>query len=271
MAAEDVDSFPEDAVLSPDPLSYALPAYMKIEVIEEELVFATLVTTLSLIIVDGGVSEPVDKMQLCRALDINRVLGTTSKSAWHIFMDCLTHSKSFIETGEIVKYHLSVCKEDEWKVKTERLSTEQLDHALPVVEEISQFVQNKFKISLQERLVGWTIKEKLRKDSKIVDKTYRHHKVKKAFRSFTEAVIFILYCCERKQFQQVMDEIVQRTSAQVFNEADNSLNSDGIELTETTTKDIPGGNEVLTQREAEERDIFSHALANPIIDLSNIR
>ncbi|KAL2480522.1 Uncharacterized protein Adt_33488 [Abeliophyllum distichum] len=153
-------------------------------------------------------------------------------------------------------------------MKVEHLSTEQLDPVLPVVDEISQFVQNKYNISLQERLVGWTIKEKLRKDSRIVDKTYRHHKVRKAFRSLIEAVIFILYCCERKEFQQVMDKIVQRTSAQVFNEADNSINSDGIEVADMTTKDIPGRNEELTQREAEELDIFSYALANPIIDLS---
>ncbi|KAL2480524.1 Uncharacterized protein Adt_33490 [Abeliophyllum distichum] len=105
----------------------------------------------------------------------------------------------------------------------EHLSTEQLDPVLPVVEEISQFVQNMFNISLQQRLVGWTIKEKLRKDSRIV------HKVP------------------------------------VFNEADNSMNSDGIEVTVTTTK---GGNVALTLGEAEERNIFSHALANPIIDLS---
>ncbi|KAL2501635.1 hypothetical protein Fot_35483 [Forsythia ovata] len=142
MAEEDVDSSPEDAVLSPDPQSYALPAYM------EQPNWTGLIN-------DRYSEVSFRLFQYVGRLD-NYVLDMFK-----------------IETGEIVKYHLLVCKEDEWKVKAEHLSTEQLDPVLPVFEEISQFVQNKFNISLQERLVGWTIKEKLRKDSIIFDKVLK--------------------------------------------------------------------------------------------------
>ncbi|KAL2501582.1 hypothetical protein Fot_35430 [Forsythia ovata] len=142
MAEEDVDSSPEDAVRSSDLLSYALPAYM------EQPNWTGLIN-------DRYSEVSFRLFQYVGRLD-NYVLDMFK-----------------IETGEIVKYHLSVCKEDEWKVKAEHLSTEQLDPVLPVFEEISQFVQNKFNISLQERLVGWTIKEKLRKDSRIFDKVLK--------------------------------------------------------------------------------------------------
>ncbi|KAL2490020.1 Uncharacterized protein Fot_43312 [Forsythia ovata] len=82
----------------------------------------------------------------------------------------------------------------------------QMQKAEPVTEETSPNVQTKCKLSLQERLVGWTFEARKRKSSNITDKNkilielyiavfiHSHGKAKKTFRSVKELGNFILFC-----------------------------------------------------------------------------
>ncbi|KAH6818044.1 hypothetical protein C2S51_001647 [Perilla frutescens var. frutescens] len=107
-----------------------------------------------------------------------------------------------VGTGDIGQCHLIVYQNDsKWKVRIHDFNLR--DHELsPMVEDpIPLVFHKKYELSLQQRLVGWTLEKRRRSNGK--EDTFYYHQGRQ-FRSLIETATFILYSAKQNDLNLVI-------------------------------------------------------------------
>ncbi|KAK4419073.1 hypothetical protein Salat_2320100 [Sesamum alatum] len=110
-----------------------------------------------------------------------------------------------VKTGDIDRWQLLVYEKNKrWKVGVYDLA--QGDHTVfPVLEDPTPLLFHKnYQISLQERLVGWTMEKRKRSNGK--GDTFYYHGGRQ-FRSFVETAAFILYSSKPKDLKHTSNNV----------------------------------------------------------------
>ncbi|KAL2472488.1 Enhanced disease resistance 2 [Abeliophyllum distichum] len=242
------DCFTVNGVLCPDPISWALPDETPVEMEMEEQPRTSLA--------EAGKGKRkrtktvVDKVEMV----MFQLFKTLIKGKEGYILQM--HK---IETQIIINYHFSVDEKNGIKeVKVEACPKGELKAEL-VTEETSLNVQTKCKLSLQERLVGWTYEARKRRSSNITDKYFihSHGKAKKTFRSVKELGNFILFCSSvQVSSHRRKAKMTEKEKKEAF--LANRQNMDEI-VVPLCYED--------NAAEGDEDGIFSEVLEHPITDL----
>ncbi|KAK4419067.1 hypothetical protein Salat_2319500 [Sesamum alatum] len=113
-----------------------------------------------------------------------------------------------VKTGGIDRWQLLVYEaKQKWKVGVYDLA--QGDHTVvPVLEDPKPLLFHKnYQVSLQERLVGWTVEKRKRSNGK--EDTFYYHGGRQ-FRSFVETTAFILYSSKPKDLKHTSNNVTSQ-------------------------------------------------------------